>query len=469
MENQGLFKQKLTKLNQKKIFNFFIFLFIFLLPIYIFPSGNPQISSFMIFPLIICSFFKFKWAIKDNWPLTTLFFAFVIYTIVINLYWSMQLNDISLNKHSLYYGFNFFIYIIFYIFFLESSKSDIRQMIQGPIKNIFYFLCFIAPLLPIYELFKLYYPAGLLENNTVIQSKYFNGYRSPSLFILTLTFSTFFYGLYVAGLNYKTIKEQIEKFFLYSFFFIIPFYFNYIDLSFFKLLFNNPNQLAYFSLIIMTFIISTKEKMRPDIAGLLFILSTFIVLSKSRAAILAAGVLLIFYYIKSWWQRILIITLPILAYLIKVKKFNLSTTVTANIDRLKDFNSLHNFSVFMGSGEYDSFLTRGIDRLINHSKYLIWGAGEGAYDRFESFLFNNEIHSNFFSVLFCYGLPGLSLLLIFHFLILKNTSQKYVLYFLLSTQIYGFFHYGLRQPFYWILLAYLTATSQNKRKSLNAN
>lgn len=104
---------------------------------------------------------------------------------------------------------------------------------------------------------------------------------------------------------------------------------------------------------------------------------------------------------------------------------------------------------------------RGYDRILAFPKYLILGAGEGHYYRFYPFP-ENEIHSNIGNLLFSYGLPGLLLYFILLYRLLRVTPMPIWL-ILLAPQIYSITHMGLRTTVFWLLLA-ITWMIYKKRK-----
>src|SRR2546422_1043712 len=59
-------------------------------------------------------------------------------------------------------------------------------------------------------------------------------------------------------------------------------------------------------------------------------------------------------------------------------------------------------------GKEESMEMRGYDRMTNHPQYLLFGAGEGAYYRFQS-AWPRELHSSYGTLLFCYGIFGTAL------------------------------------------------------------
>jgi len=95
---------------------------------------------------------------------------------------------------------------------------------------------------------------------------------------------------------------------------------------------------------------------------------------------------------------------------------------------------------------------RGYDRITNHPGYLILGAGEGAYGRFDTYIENHEIHSSIGTIVFCYGIPGTVLFFLFLFSLIKQMPWAYFVY-LFPVFAYGITHMGLRFTIFWIALA----------------
>ncbi len=94
---------------------------------------------------------------------------------------------------------------------------------------------------------------------------------------------------------------------------------------------------------------------------------------------------------------------------------------------------------------------RGYDRISNHPEYLVFGAGEGGYNRFDTFIENHEIHSSFGTIVFCYGIPGTVLFLLFIYSLLKKLPWFYLVYSL-PLFAYGVTHMGLRFTIFWVAL-----------------
>jgi hypothetical protein len=113
------------------------------------------------------------------------------------------------------------------------------------------------------------------------------------------------------------------------------------------------------------------------------------------------------------------------------------------------------------SGEYDTLAARGYDRIGNYPEYLFFGAGEGAYGRFQSDLYDSEIHSSFGTLLFCYGIVGAGLFAC-ALLPLARKDPKTALY-LVPAFVHGFAHQGLRFAFFWVMLAFLYCLAASRR------
>ena len=94
---------------------------------------------------------------------------------------------------------------------------------------------------------------------------------------------------------------------------------------------------------------------------------------------------------------------------------------------------------------------RGYDRITNHPHYLILGAGEGGFNRFDTYIDGHEMHSSFGTIVFCYGIPGTVMFILFVLAIIRKLPWYYVIYSL-PLFAYGITHMGLRFTIFWIAL-----------------
>jgi len=92
---------------------------------------------------------------------------------------------------------------------------------------------------------------------------------------------------------------------------------------------------------------------------------------------------------------------------------------------------------------------RGYDRMFKYPQYLIYGAGEGAFHRFNARL---EIHSMIGTIWFCYGLIGLGIWLVVLTITVRN-AHAIELIGLGCVLLMTMFHHGLRNPLLWIYIS----------------
>jgi hypothetical protein len=100
-------------------------------------------------------------------------------------------------------------------------------------------------------------------------------------------------------------------------------------------------------------------------------------------------------------------------------------------------------------------------------KNLLWGMGEGGYDRF-TIMRGFEIHSTYANILVSYGLIGSFLALgVFLFTLKSNRSFFRNLCCMSGIILYGISHNGIRNTLVWIVLACLIV--QNNQNRLLSN
>ncbi|MBD8009238.1 hypothetical protein [Acinetobacter pecorum] len=323
---------------------------------YIFESGLPQPSHFLILILLIYFLiFNFK-AIGDK-SLKALF-IFVSYVVVVNLIWAIISGSQSYLNSIVFWVFNFLTFSIFI------SIEKIR----------------------------------------------FPLFQNIILFSFIIIFLCWLLGVGRYNFNPR-----------YNFFF------------------NDPNQLAFWVLCSLSIYL-----IKPNKLSLFVILLGFLIVisSMSRSAIL--GIVLIFLgytfnfklNIKSIFFKV--ISIFILFVSINIIIYNNQDEVSYLIDR------------FAETDIEDQADIRGYTALGKYPEYLLFGGGQGEYNRFSST--NHEIHSTWAGILFYYGFIGLLLFLIFLWTIWSRLSFYEKIIFL-APLVYGFSTYGLRASIFWFFLA----------------
>lgn len=260
--------------------------------------------------------------------------------------------------------------------------------------------------------------------------------------------------------NYRvSVKSAALYGFLVSLlllFFLQPFFES--DFARARLSFNNPNQLAYFSLI--SFIVLSSVPEERFYLGLRLLGCSislwFLLISVSISAILSTVpifVLIGLYFLRGVRDRpfffVAMLIFSLLVVLISYSYFDVSQLINLIL------NSQTGEIIANRAGRVDELVNsaseqRGYYRFFEYPEYLIFGAGQG----FESRYGGMEIHSSLFSIWFYYGIPGLAILFtIFMFPLLNLTPANIAA--TASYSLYGVTHLGWRFTLIWILLSLL--------------
>jgi len=209
------------------------------------------------------------------------------------------------------------------------------------------------------------------------------------------------------------------------------------------LLFNNPNQLAYYCLGAATVVLLVNAVVKPKlnrwiVVGAVAAGGFVTYLTYSRSALGGYVMLCCVPFIRRP-RLVLMAALPIaLAGFLADNPMSDDPLWQRRIEEAES----------QQLGDYME--DRGVDRLVNNPQYLLFGSGEGAHDRFNPF--GLELHSSFAGILFYYGAVGLAVFASFMFSLVRGFPVSLVAY-LAPTLIYSFFHNGMRFRIFWLLLA----------------
>lgn len=237
--------------------------------------------------------------------------------------------------------------------------------------------------------------------------------------------------------------------------------------------FNNPNQLGYYSLIMLTVIVLCRAHLTKASRIIILVISFWaMIVSMSKAAILSyfGELLVLMLFFQQKWNvkrvvlqivaTVLVGTAIYLLFFSEAEFFVNSNVVTEMRKRI--FNIM---------AENDSSLSagRGYARVGEMLEHILWGTGEGAYDRF---VFRNgtEVHSTFISLLTCYGLIGF-----FGYVLLfirsmgrgKQLFRNFLILF--GPFLYSFTHNGVRNTLLWLILAIMALENMQIAKELTYN
>jgi hypothetical protein len=236
----------------------------------------------------------------------------------------------------------------------------------------------------------------------------------------------------------------------------------YCKLCFLVLFFTNPNQLGYYSLcgLAIILILESAIKLPKLIVYLSFLLFTYMaVLSVSKAALGSMVILFGAYLIANKVFSVRNIFAVIVVGGISLFVF-LNTQIGLNFQKALEVRESNEAD---RSDEITEWEYRGYDRITNHPEYLVFGAGEGGYNRFDTFIDNHEMHSSFGTIVFCYGIPGIVLFTLFVFSLLKKLPWFYLVY-ALPLFAYGVTHMGLRFTIFWVALMMFPIIRSERQK-----
>lgn len=206
------------------------------------------------------------------------------------------------------------------------------------------------------------------------------------------------------------------------------------------LFFENANQLGYFALLAATLVVLTGRRSNaPMWAMVVGLLAALFLnsLALSKSATIGVAMLVALLFVR---RPATVMVLGISLYL---------ALQLGWLDGLLE-RILWRFGGF-GIDPDDSLEGRGYDRILRFPQYLLLGAGEGATERF-GLQMSGELHSSIGTLLFSYGVVGLTLF--GRFVVrLSRALPKFEILALVPIAAYGITHQGLRFRPFWIVLA----------------
>ena len=224
--------------------------------------------------------------------------------------------------------------------------------------------------------------------------------------------------------------------------------------------FNNPNQLGYWSLLVPACWLVARTDNRiglPDFA-FLAMAGYLAALSLSKAAMVAIGLLFVLAILgqglrSRWIGTGLMLIASILTLWLALPeslKESVGDRVASEDGGLvaKVTERLES----IGESNDDSADARGYDRMWRYPRYLLFGAGEGAMERFNEGGSRMEMHSTWGTLIFSYGVTGTLLFAAGLWGIFSASPIRYSLY-LMPLFLYGITHNGMRDSMLWTFLA----------------
>lgn len=221
-----------------------------------------------------------------------------------------------------------------------------------------------------------------------------------------------------------------------------------------SLFFNNPNQLAFYGIILNTFLFLliplSNYRFKFLLLLFLFLINSFlIILSISQTAIIITT-LMFFYLLYKYVFKSIIVFIFISIFLAYLSiNLNISSDNYSPIQNVLNRIESELDEGFDGDNGVEG---RNYTRLIKFPEYLLFGAGEARLDRFDKNV-NLEIHSVFANILFSYGFFGFLFFILFILKIAIKINFGNLVLFILFL-LFTFPHNMLRWPLFWILMTY---------------
>jgi hypothetical protein len=230
--------------------------------------------------------------------------------------------------------------------------------------------------------------------------------------------------------------------------------------------FNNPNQLGYYAVLALSYLVFLNNKIKIQAKWYLLCVFTSLILvsaSLSKAAIVSTFsifVLSLFTNNEVHSKRKITFFILLISFLVIIVN-NQTNLIQEN----KLINSVISRVELIGKDSDDSIEKRGYDRITNYPEYWLFGAGEGAYNRFG---YPIELHSTLGNIQASYGIVGTLIFLSFIFRVIKshNYNYWYIMFFIM---LYGLTHNGIRESLLWILLALIHVSSKKEYKRTISN
>ncbi len=229
--------------------------------------------------------------------------------------------------------------------------------------------------------------------------------------------------------------------------------------------FNQSNQLAYWGVLSASMILVLKrdDPIKVFDIVLLGIIAYIEMKALSKAGLLVyLVVMLIIFFSPNMSNKMRSLTVLFFVILLAVK-FHNPHNMMLFIDKVEALSAVSDRLMTIGKEADDSAAGRGYLRMIEYPRFLLFGAGEGAYWRFGG----HELHSGIGTILLSYSIFGFAFFLMFLGSVFYRLPWYYTA-MLIPIFLYGITHQNVRFSLFWVFLA--VSFSQHfirKQKKIN--
>lgn len=347
----------------------------------------------------------------------------------------------------------FFIVLAFFLTLVDNTKKDnITKKMLKDLNILYIFILFVI----------------------IINFIYYGIYNNTEFIMSTIQFVLIFMGTYVFA-NKISSKNVLKKIYLITkiniviqiLIYITGLGRNYDELRYMGT-FNDPNQFGYFIVLSIAYMYIIEDILKLNKrAVIMYLLSMILVIASASTGMLMAVIILLILHIVREMNNIIkwsiknggkiCIALVCIStiLLITISNVNITDKVVYRIDQAIRYSTIANRlkGKFDKAESADNSLLeeRGIDKLLKYPQYLIYGSGQGYFERFTEAAHQLEVHSTLPGLWLYYGIVPLIILLIWIYQCIKKVKLKYMLPYI-ALLIESFTLYNQRQLLLWVII-----------------
>ena len=303
---------------------------------------------------------------------------------------------------------------------------------------------------------------------------YYDIYQNTEFIMSTIQYVLILMGTYVFAnkISDKKVLTNIYKTVRINLIVQLIFYVTglgrYYDAFRYMGTFNDPNQFGYFIVLSLAYIYVIEDilKLRKR-AIIMYIIGLILILaSASTGMLMAVTVLFVLHIIREikpiceWGiknlGKIFIGIICIMSIVcIIISNIDLKNKIEININ-----NKIQNMSIAnrlkgkvdkAESSNMSLIEERGIDKLLKYPQYLIYGSGQGYFERFTKAAHQLEVHSTLPGIWLYYGIIPLIILILWIYQSIKKVKLKYMIPYI-ALFIESFILYNQRQLLLWVII-----------------
>lgn len=320
----------------------------------------------------------------------------------------------------------------------------------------------------------------------IINFIYYGIYPNTEFLMSTIQYILIFMGIYVFTnkISDKNVLKNIYKITQINLVIQLLIYISgigrYYDAFRYMGTFNDPNQFGYFIVLSAAYMYVIEDilKTRKRAIIIYFISLILILASASTGMLMAMTILFILHMVREikpiigWISKnsgkfligmICVVTI-ILGLISNVDIRNtMITTLEQTIQNSSIADRLIGKINKAESSDSSLIEERGIDKLIKYPQYLIYGSGQGYFERFTEAAHQLEVHSTLPGIWLYYGIVPLIILLIWIYKSIKKVKLKYMIPYI-ALFVESFTLYNQRQLLLWIIIIMANLLREEKEE-----